>query len=146
MPNSSNDFFEFGPCRLDAGQRVLTREHQRVPLPPKTFDLLLLLVSSPGRAFSKQELMTALWPGTFVEEANLSFQVAKLRKALGDGASGWIETVPKHGYRFAADVVANPIAVQIPAPSPATSRQRRRFWRPRPATICRDLPRRFSSV
>ena len=59
--------------------------------------------------------MTALWPGTFVEEANLSFQVAKLRKALGDGASGWIETVPKHGYRSAADVVANPIAVQIPA-------------------------------
>ena len=48
MSNSSNDFFEFGPCRLDAGQRVLTREDQRVQLPPKTFDLLLL-VSSPGR-------------------------------------------------------------------------------------------------
>lgn len=118
MPSPSNDWYEFGPCRLDAGQRVLTREHQRVPLPPKTFDLLLLLVRSPGRAFSKQELMTALWPDTFVEDANLSFQISTLRKALGDGASAWIETVPKHGYRFALDVVANPVAAQLPAPSP----------------------------
>ena len=46
----------------------------------------------PGQAFSKQELMTALWPDTFVEDANLSFQISTLRKALGDGASAWIET------------------------------------------------------
>ena len=119
MRSPDNDLYEFGPCRLDAGQRVLTREHQRVPLAPKTFDLLLLLVRSPGRAFSKQELMTALWPDTFVEDANLSFQISTLRKALGDGASAWIETVPKHGYRFAADVVANPFAAQMPAAPPA---------------------------
>ena len=115
MRSPSNDFYEFGPCRLDADQRVLTREHQRVPLAPKTFDLLLLLVRSPGHAFSKQELMTALWPDTFVEDANLSFQISTLRKALGDGASAWIETVPKHGYRFAGDVVAHPIAAQMQA-------------------------------
>jgi Tol biopolymer transport system component len=48
--------------------------------------------------------MTALWPDTFVEEANLSFQVSTLRKALGDGATEWIETIPKHGYRFTPDV------------------------------------------
>ena len=128
MRSPSNDLYEFGPCRLDAGQRVLTREHQRVPLPPKTFDLLLLLVRNPGRAFSKQELMTALWPDTFVEEANLSFQISTLRKALGDGASAWIETVPKHGYRFAADVVADPS-------------RRRRFRRPRAAATCGPSPR-----
>ena len=45
-----------------------------------------------------------LWPRTFVEEANLSFQISTLRKALGDGASEWLETIPKHGYRFRADV------------------------------------------
>ena len=121
MRSPDNDLYEFGPCRLDAGQRVLTREHQRVPLAPKTFDLLLLLVRSPGRAFSKQELMTALWPDTFVEDANLSFQISTLRKALGDGASAWIETVPKHGYRFAADVVANPFAAQMPAAPPTAT-------------------------
>jgi DNA-binding winged helix-turn-helix (wHTH) protein len=87
MAISPNDLYVFGSCRLDAGQRVLTRDQQRVPLPPKTFNLLLLLVRSPGRAFSKQELMAALWPDTFVEEANLSFQISTLRKALGDGAS-----------------------------------------------------------
>ena len=142
MRNPSNDLYEFGPCRLDAGQRVLTREHQRVPLPPKTFDLLLLLVRSPGRAFSKQELMTALWPDTFVEEANLSFQISTLRKALGDGASAWIETVPKHGYRFAADVVAQPIAAPMPrfggiAPAVPPPAQPQR---------CGDLPRGSSSA
>jgi Tol biopolymer transport system component/DNA-binding winged helix-turn-helix (wHTH) protein len=75
-------------------------------LAPKTFDLLVLLVQSPGRAFSKQELMNALWPDTFVEEANLSFQISVLRKALGEDGAGWVETVPKHGYRFGAEVRA----------------------------------------
>ncbi|CAN5896811.1 winged helix-turn-helix domain-containing protein [soil metagenome] len=75
-----------------------------LPLAPKTFDLLVLLVQSPGRAFSKQELMNALWPDTFVEEANLSFQISVLRKALGQDWARLVETVPKHGYRFSADV------------------------------------------
>jgi DNA-binding winged helix-turn-helix (wHTH) protein len=117
MPSFSSDVYDFGPCRLDAGQRVLTREHQRIPLPPKTFDLLLLLVQSPGRAFSKQELMTALWPDTFVEEGNLSFQISTLRKALGDGASEWIERVPRYGYRFAAEVIASRHVATLPAAS-----------------------------
>ena len=69
-------------------------------LAPKTFDLLVLLVESGGRALSKRELMQALWPDMFVEEANLSFQISTLRKALGEDGPKWIETVPKHGYRF----------------------------------------------
>ena len=137
MRSPSNDVYEFGPCRLDADRRVLMREHQRVPLPPKTFDLLLLLVRSPGHVFSKQELMTALWPDTFVEDANLSFQISTLRKALGHGAV-WIETVPKHGYRFAAHVVANPFAAQgppassteiTPAPAVRAPARGRKVWR-----------------
>ena len=115
MANSSDELYAFGPCRLHVDRRVLTRQNKRIPLAPKTFELLLLLVRSPGRAFSKQELMTALWPDTFVEEANLSFQISTLRKALGDGASEWIETIPKHGYRFGAEVSTN----SPPAPWPA---------------------------
>ncbi len=100
----SDELYEFGGYRLNVTQRTLTHAGQAVRLPPKTFELLLLLVKSPGRAFSKQELMTALWPDTFVEEANLSFQTSVLRKALGESGARWIEAVPKYGYRFTADV------------------------------------------
>src|SRR6476619_4932052 len=110
MSRASIGLYEFGPFRLDLERRLFRRQHQVVPLAPKTFDLLVLLVQSPGRAFSKQELMNALWPDTFVEEANLSFQISVLRKALGEEGVRWIETVPKHGYRFGGDVKAIPSA------------------------------------
>ena len=87
MSSRTSDLYEFGPYRLDAQRRVFTHEDHVVPLAPKTFELLLLLVQGEGRAFSKQELMTALWPDTFVEEANLSFQISVLRKALGEGGT-----------------------------------------------------------
>ena len=78
-------------------RRVFSRDGQVVPLAPKTFDLLLRLVQSGGRALSKHELMSALWPDTFVEEANLTFQISTLRKALGECGAQWLETLPKHG-------------------------------------------------
>jgi len=96
----SDESYEFGAYRLDVTQRALTHSGEPVPLPPKAFDLLLIFVRSPRRAFSKHELMTALWPDTFVEEANLSFQTSVLRKALSDGGTRFIETVPKYGYRL----------------------------------------------
>jgi Tol biopolymer transport system component/DNA-binding winged helix-turn-helix (wHTH) protein len=114
MSNRESGLYEFGSFRLDVVGRVLTRDGHAVALAPKTFELLLLMVQSPGRAFSKQELMTALWPETFVEEANLSFQISVLRKALGEEGARRIETVPKHGYRFGGDV--NVIAPAAPAP------------------------------
>jgi Tol biopolymer transport system component/DNA-binding winged helix-turn-helix (wHTH) protein len=104
MSPATSGLYEFGPFRLDLERRAFTRGQQVLPLAPKTFDLLVLLVQSSGRALSKRELMTALWPDTFVEEANLSFQISALRKALGEEGAQWIETVPKHGYRFTADV------------------------------------------
>jgi Tol biopolymer transport system component len=104
MSGPTGKLYEFGSSRLDLGRRLFTREGRVVPLPPKSFELLRLLVENSGRAFSKQELIAAIWPGTFVEEANLSFQISVLRKALGGAAAPWIETVPKHGYRFTADV------------------------------------------
>ena len=104
MSRDVGGLYEFGPFLLNLERRVLTRDRQVVPLAPKTFDLLVLLAQSPGRAFSKQELMNALWPNTFVEEANLSFQISVLRKALGEDGARWVETVPKHGYRFGVEV------------------------------------------
>lgn len=113
--------YEFGSCVLDTAKRQLSRGGQGVPLAPKTFELLLLLVESGGRALSKAELMHSLWPDTFVEEANLSFQVSTLRKALGDDGARWIETVPKHGYRFAGELA--------PAkPEKAAPRRRTLVW------------------
>ncbi|AMY10727.1 Transcriptional regulatory protein QseB [Luteitalea pratensis] len=122
-----NEIYGFGSCRLDVGRRLVISAGNPVALPPKTFELLVLLVRHAGRALSKQELMTALWPNTFVEEANLSFQVSTLRKALGVDGAAWIETLPTHGYRFSADVLAlaPPVAATpIPSPTPGPSRAR----------------------
>ncbi|MGH9752452.1 MAG: AAA-like domain-containing protein [Blastocatellia bacterium] len=98
--------YEFGPFRLDAAERLLSRGGEAVPLSPKAFDLLLALVERQGRLLEKGELMKLVWPNTFVEEANLSYTISLIRKALGEGveAQQFIETVPKHGYRFIAEV------------------------------------------
>jgi Tol biopolymer transport system component/DNA-binding winged helix-turn-helix (wHTH) protein len=104
MSNQVNGLYEFGPYRLDEAKRLLTRSGESIPLAPKTFDLLLLLIGGQGRVLTKTELMSALWPDTFVEEASLSYQVATLRRALGSEGESWIETLPKHGYRFTAAI------------------------------------------
>ena len=125
MSSGTIHLYEFGPYRLDVQRRVLLRSDRIVPLAPKTFDLLLVLVQSEGCALSKHTLMTALWHDTVVEEANLSFQVATLRKAL-NGEARWIETIPKHGYRFSANVqtiTRGSAAVEEAAPPSQTARQ-----------------------
>lgn len=100
--------YEFGAFHLDATERVLRRrgDNEIVSLTPKVFSTLLLLVENGGRIVSKEEMMSALWPDAFVEESNLTFNVTKLRKALGDDAHecSYIETVPRRGYRFKAEV------------------------------------------
>ena len=105
MGNATGGLFEFGPYRLDASKRLLIRDGRHLGVPPKTFDLLLLLVEGRGRVFTKKELMSALWPDTFVEEANLSFQISALRKVLGENGTDWIETLPRYGYRFNGELV-----------------------------------------
>ncbi len=98
--------YEFGTFRLDATERLLLCGGRVVPLTPKTFDLLLALVSQPNRLLTKEELLRAVWPDTVVEESNLTTNIAQIRKALGEGENGlrFIETVPKRGYRFVAEV------------------------------------------
>jgi DNA-binding winged helix-turn-helix (wHTH) protein len=100
------DLFEFGCFRLDPAEHLLLRDGQRVPLTPRTFDLLVFLVEHSGRLLSKDQIFEAVWHGSFVEEANLTVSIATLRKILGEGPGGsqFIETVPKKGYRFTVAV------------------------------------------
>jgi DNA-binding winged helix-turn-helix (wHTH) protein/TolB-like protein/Tfp pilus assembly protein PilF len=103
-------FYEFGPYRLEPSERLLLRSGEPVALPPKAFETLLLLVQNSGHAVSRGELMKTLWPGTFVEENNLTQHISLLRKALGgnSGEQEYIETVPRLGYRFVVPVRAGP--------------------------------------
>jgi eukaryotic-like serine/threonine-protein kinase len=106
----------FGPFRLDPESRVLTRDGTVVPLAPRTLDLLAILVASEGRLLTKDELLRVVWGDVNVEEASLAFQVSTLRKALGEFGTVWIETVPKHGYRFTAEV--KPVTAPDTGPPP----------------------------
>jgi TolB-like protein/Tfp pilus assembly protein PilF len=96
--------YEFGPYLLDIAERQLLRSGTPLPLAPKVFDTLAVLVENYGKLLSKDALMRALWPDSFVEEATLARNVSDLRKALGEtsGDEKYIETVPKVGYRFVA--------------------------------------------
>lgn len=98
--------YEFGSFRIDTAARLLFCEGALVPLTPKAFDILLVLVEQRGRLVEKSELMDAVWPDTFVEESNLTQNIFTLRKVLGkrDGKHLFIETVAKRGYRFIAHV------------------------------------------
>src|SRR5215471_6446507 len=99
-------FYQFGEFTLDVDERVLLREGKPLALTPKVFETLLILVSNSGRILGKDELMRRLWPDTFVEEANLAFNIQRLRKSLSDDARHphYIETVSRRGYRFIAHV------------------------------------------
>jgi DNA-binding winged helix-turn-helix (wHTH) protein/tetratricopeptide (TPR) repeat protein len=98
--------YECGPFVLDPLNHLLSRDGSPLPLPPKAFDTLLVLVQHGGNLVEKEELLKAVWPDTFVEENNLTQYISLLRKVLGDNADQrqFIETVPKLGYRFVAPV------------------------------------------
>ena len=104
---NGRDHWEFGPFRVDAVKRLLLRGGEGVSLPGRAFDVLLVLLQKPGITVSKEELMKAVWPDTFVEEGNLTQTVFVLRKALGDSdGQPLIVTVPRQGYRFVGRVSA----------------------------------------
>jgi Tol biopolymer transport system component/DNA-binding winged helix-turn-helix (wHTH) protein len=98
--------YGFGTFRLETGRHLLLHDGQPVRLTPKTFDLLVFLVENRERLVTKPELMDRLWPDQFVDESNLPQTVYELRRALGvePGGSRYVETVPRRGYRFVADV------------------------------------------
>ena len=98
--------YEFGPFRVDPEKQVLLREDHPVAISPKVFETLLILVRRSREVVSKEDLMKALWPEAFVEEANLTQNIFMLRKALGDAPEDrrYIVTLPGRGYRFAEQV------------------------------------------
>ena len=104
----------FGDHRLDPERGHLYRGESVVPLTPKAFTLLQLLVSRAGRLVPKQELLDAVWPNVFVGDAVLKSTIREVRKALGDDSDcpRYIETAHRRGYRFIA-------AVEPPTPAPA---------------------------
>src|SRR6185437_4906475 len=101
MSKQNKRIFEFGPFSIDTLNRQLWLEGEVVPLKAKAVDTLLLLIESQGDVVEKDDLIRALWPDSFVEEANLTQNIYTLRKALG---GDYIETIPRRGYRFRAPV------------------------------------------
>jgi TolB-like protein/tetratricopeptide (TPR) repeat protein len=98
--------YEFGPFRVDPRERQLIRNGEVVPLRPKVFDILLLLVQNSGHVLTKDDVMRHIWSNTAVEEGNISRTISTLRTVLGDdpGKQRYIETIPWRGYRFIASV------------------------------------------
>jgi DNA-binding winged helix-turn-helix (wHTH) protein/tetratricopeptide (TPR) repeat protein len=106
MNEDPKHFYEFGPFRVDPDKRLLLRDDRPVPLQPKAFEMLLVLVQNSGSVVLKDDLMKALWPDSFVEESNLTQHIFVLRKSLGEtaGENRYIATVPGRGYQFAQTV------------------------------------------
>ena len=96
----------FGPFRLDAKNEILFLGSEPMPLGRRAVALLRVLVERSGEPISKEALIDAAWPGLAVEDSNLTVQIAALRRALGTqaGGEGWIETLPRRGYRFVGEV------------------------------------------
>ncbi|HUS08136.1 MAG TPA: winged helix-turn-helix domain-containing protein [Bryobacteraceae bacterium] len=135
--------YEFGPYRIDTGERLLHRGDELISLPPKVVETLLALVGNSGRMVDKAELLSRLWPDTFVEEGALTRNISLLRKTLEDtaGETRYIETIPKRGYRFVATVrtvlpepAAEPAAAgPIETPEQVPKKRRWAVWMAVPA-------------
>lgn len=106
MSLGTKHFYDFANYRVDPDERVLLRDGKPLPLTPKAFHMLLVLVENHGHIVEKEKLMDEIWADSFVEEGSLSVNARKLRKTLDDDASEpkFIETIPRRGYRFIAEV------------------------------------------
>ncbi|MGI8788497.1 MAG: winged helix-turn-helix domain-containing protein [Pyrinomonadaceae bacterium] len=96
--------YEFGKFVLDPQERILFADGKPVHLADKVFDTLLVLIENNGRLLTKDEMMISIWEESFVEEGNLAKNISRLRKILNADGASLIETLPKRGYRFRADV------------------------------------------
>ena len=128
-PLQSRELYDFGGFRLDTGERALTRNGQSIPLTPKAFDTLVVLVRNSGHVVEKDALLKEVWPDTFVEEGVLAVNVAAIRKALSDGEEGrsYIETVPRRGYRFIGEVQALGKSPEAEAVAQNSERRKKSF-------------------
>ena len=140
MASDPQAVYEFGQFTLIPSQKRLLSDRETVPLGPKVFDTLVLLVENQGRLISKDEFLKALWPKSIVEEQALAHNISQLRKVLRDPAEDpkFIETVPKRGYRFIASVRPSserPAVLASAAPSDAVPSAMQPPRRPRRALL-----------
>ena len=129
--------YEFDGFRLDVSEKNLSRDAAVIPLTPKVFDTLQIFVENAGRLLEKEFLMQEIWRGSFVEENSLASNIKTLRKVLGDSASEprFIETVPRRGYRFIAEVKKiSPETEVEPPPKPHLSSNEKNFAPPKTPT------------
>lgn len=112
-----NRLCEFGPFLLNAAEHLLITNGTPVSLPPRAFDLLVVLVENNGSLVTKDHLLEIVWPDVAVEEGNISYNVSLVRKALGDNAAAprYVATVSKLGYRFIAPVKRSIEPIRSPA-------------------------------
>src|SRR5436309_13526320 len=104
---NERSIYEFGDFRLDLSEKQLRRvDGEVLAVPPKAFELLVYLVKKPVHLLEKNELMDKVWADSFVEEGNLKIHIHTLRKILDRNGDEFIETIPRRGYRFNADVRA----------------------------------------
>jgi DNA-binding winged helix-turn-helix (wHTH) protein len=121
----------FGDCEFDVGRRLLLRHGRAVPLSPKAFQLLEVLLDRRPEALSKAELLERLWPETFVSDGSIHNLVAEVRGALGDTprATRYIRTVPRYGYAFCGEArAARAMGASRPGTSGACLVQGAREW------------------
>src|SRR3954464_13757012 len=109
MADRTIEVYDFGEFQLNVGERTLQRRDggDRVVIPEKGFQTLVHLVRHAGALVTREAILAAAWPDALVEEGNIGKAIYAVRRALGDrrGEGSYIETVPKHGYRFVADVI-----------------------------------------
>jgi DNA-binding winged helix-turn-helix (wHTH) protein/Tol biopolymer transport system component len=124
--------YTFGPFLLDPEARVLLRDGEPMPIAGKTLDVLVLLVQNRGRLVDKDELLSRVWAGTIVEEANLSQSIFTVRKILGDSPKErrYIATVTGRGYQFVAPITEVTGETLQTAAAPALERSKSSFLRP----------------
>jgi DNA-binding winged helix-turn-helix (wHTH) protein/tetratricopeptide (TPR) repeat protein len=119
--------YRFGPFRLDTAAYQLTKNDQAVDVPPKVIDLLALLISQPSALVTKDAILARLWPDVAVTDNAITQVVSELRQALGDDSSAptYVQTVPRRGYRFIADVQQlGGVVAAAPITSPEGKRRR----------------------
>lgn len=119
MIEGPDEVYAFADFQLDVGNRSLERcdGGERILLPEKAFQTLVFLVRNSGALITREAILSAVWADVFVEDGNVGKVIHTIRRALGGGERAFIETVPKHGYRFAADVtqIAKKTADVLPA-------------------------------
>jgi DNA-binding winged helix-turn-helix (wHTH) protein/Flp pilus assembly protein TadD len=123
VPDRAIEVYAFGEFQLDVGERTLERREgrERIVIPEKAFQALVHLVRNGGALVTREAILSAVWPDVLVEDGNIGKVIHLVRSALGDrtGEGTYIETVPKHGYRFIAEVTRVGKAVGSAVRSPA---------------------------